>query len=143
MNSNIQGSDGVPTKCLLDTEVIQCLISTGKTYAASREFFIWVKQQFDCYVSPITIGEVQRLRWFRRSGPALAQETLNYMNELPCFNLTQPVAARYAGMRWTAGTKKANQNNCWQVCLAQENRASLATLDDGIIKQGGVAILSP
>lgn len=139
----IESNNGMPTKCLLDTEVIQCIISTGKTYADSREFFIWVKQQFDCYVSPITIGEIQRLRWFRKSGTAVAQETLSFMDELPCFNLTQPVAARFAGMRWTAGTKKANQNNCWQVCLAQENGASLATLDDDVIRQGGVPILSP
>ncbi len=125
--------------CLLDTEVVRCLMSRdGSPHSEHKEVFLGLMQRVDTCVSPVTIGEVQRLRWFREIRGDLAEQTLIFVDSLPCLDLTRRTARFYAKLVWRkVKTGLPQQNNRWQVALAQSNKMSLATLDEEIIKQAG------
>ncbi len=137
-----------PPEFLVDTEVIRCLMSSKRSrYAAEKEFFFGLSDHPGTCVSPVTIGEVQRLRWFKDISPDLAEDVLSMMDEYRCLNLTKEAALRYANLDWEKSqTGRPQQNNRWQVALASHYDVTLATLDDEIIKQAsnnGVAVLAP
>lgn len=137
-----------PPEFLVDTEVIRCLMAPdGSTYAKGRDIFFGLFDHPGTCVSPVTIGEVQRLRWFKDISQDRAEDVLTMMDGYRCLNLTKEAALRYANLDWEKSqTGRPQQNNRWQVALASHYVVTLATLDDEIIRQAGnngVAVLAP
>ena len=125
--------DEQPSKVLLDSCVMSCLLATRGTELIDRQIYEDLLSGMQYAVCPITEAESLHLNYTRGIGPERVAEQREFLDEAEFLPIGSSTAKIYADLDWPGGGhQRPGQNDQWLVALAKEHGIPLATKDKGL-----------